>query len=226
MFAKLSQLSRQERRRFRVGLLFALPWIVGFLGFTLYPVIVSLYYSLNVYTTFGQRGMRSGRAAQLQRTADRATFWLSLYNTLYMVVLGIPFHLLLTFLLALLLNMNLRGISVYRTIFTSRPIVPVVATSILWTMSLDPERGLIDAILDELGRTRTRLVDLGPDVAEPSLILMGTWTRWQHLVIFLAGLQEVPPSALRCSHDRRRWLLAAGAPRHLANAFPVIFSIW
>lgn len=47
-------LTRQERRRVRIGVLFALPWIVGFLSFTVFPVVYSFYYSLNVFTTFGQ----------------------------------------------------------------------------------------------------------------------------------------------------------------------------
>ena len=47
-------LTRQERRRLRIGVLFALPWIVGFLSFTVFPVVYSFYYSLNVFTTFGQ----------------------------------------------------------------------------------------------------------------------------------------------------------------------------
>lgn len=174
-----------------MGLLFALPWIVGFLGFTLYPVIVSLYYSLNVYTTFGQPMRWVGLANYSELLTADKLFWLSLYNTLYMVVLGIPFHLLLTFLLALLLNMNLRGISVYRTIFYLPTIVPVVATSILWMWVFNPEYGLINAILDELGiHGPGWLTD--PDLAKPSLILMGTWTIGSTLVIFLAGLQEVP----------------------------------
>jgi multiple sugar transport system permease protein len=174
-----------------MGLLFASPWIVGFLGFTVYPVILSFYYSLNVYTTFGQSMQWVGLTNYVELLTQDDLFWLSLYNTLYMVVVGIPFHILLALLLALLLNMNLRGVSIYRTVFYLPTIVPIVATSILWLWVFNPEYGLVNAVLGELGiHGPGWLTD--PDLAKPSLILMGAWTIGGTLVIFLAGLQDIP----------------------------------
>jgi multiple sugar transport system permease protein len=191
MAAMKSRMSRQERRRLGMGLLFASPWIVGFLGLTVYPVILSFYYSLNVYTTFGQPMQWVGMANYVELLTQDDLFWVSLYNTLYMVVIGIPFHIILAILLALLLNMNLRGVSVYRTIFYLPTIVPIVATSVLWMWVFNPEYGLINAALSELGiRGPGWLTD--PGLAKPSLILMGVWTIGGTLVIFLAGLQAIP----------------------------------
>ena len=187
----MSRMSRQERRRLGMGLLFASPWIVGFLVFTVYPVILSFYYSLNVYTTFGQPMQWVGLANYVELLTQDDLFWVSLYNTLYMVVVGIPFHIILAILLALLLNMNLRGVSIYRTIFYLPTIVPIVATSVLWMWVLNPEYGLVNAALSELGiHGPGWLTD--PDLAKPSLILMGVWTIGGTLVIFLAGLQDIP----------------------------------
>lgn len=183
-------LSRQERRRLRVGLLFALPWIVGFLGFTVYPVIASFYYSLNVYTTFGEP-MRWVGFANYQELFQDELFWVSLYNTAYYVLFGISYHVALALLLAFLLNQKLRGIAFYRTIYYLPTIVPVVATSVLWLWVFNPEFGLINATLGQLGiRGPGWLTD--PALSKPSLILMGSWTIGGTLLIFLAGLQDVP----------------------------------
>lgn len=184
-------MSRQERRRLRVGLLFALPWIIGFLGFTVYPVIASFYYSLNVYTVFGQPLRWVGLANYIQLVGHDELFWISLYNTLYMVFFGIPFHICLAILLALLLNMNLRGVSVYRTVYYVPTIVPIVATSVLWMWVFNPEFGLINSALSEIGIYGPGWLT-SPTLAKPALILMGTWTIGGTLIIFLAGLQEIP----------------------------------
>lgn len=162
-----------------------------FLAFTVYPVILSFYYSLNVYTTFGQPMHWVGLANYIELLTQDDLFWVSLYNTLYMVVIGIPFHIMLAILLAMLLNMNLRGVSIYRTIFYLPTIVPIVATSVLWMWVLNPEYGLVNAALGELGiHGPGWLTD--PELAKPSLILMGVWTIGGTLVIFLAGLQDIP----------------------------------
>lgn len=183
-------LSRQERRRLRVGLLFALPWIVGFLGFTVYPVIASFYYSLNVYTTFGEP-MRWVGFANYRELFQDELFWVSLYNTAYYVLFGISYHVALALLLAFLLNQKLRGIAFYRTIYYLPTIVPVVATSVLWLWVFNPEFGLVNATLGQLGiRGPGWLTD--PALSKPSLILMGSWTIGGTLLIFLAGLQDVP----------------------------------
>jgi multiple sugar transport system permease protein len=186
----IAKMSRQERRRLGMGLLFASPWIVGFLTFTVYPVILSFYYSLHVYTVFGRPMQWVGLENYVELLTQDELFWASLYNTLFMVVFGIPFHIGLAILMALLLNMNLRGLSIYRTIFYLPTIVPVVATSILWMWVFNPEYGLINAVLAEFGiHGPGWLTD--PDLAKPSLILMGAWTIGGTLVIFLAGLQDI-----------------------------------
>lgn len=184
-------LSRQEWRRMCVGLLFASPWIIGFIGFTLYPIIASFYYSLHVYTTFGQPMIWVGLENYAELLGQDKLFWVSLYNTAYMVFIGVPFHILLAILLALMLNLPLRGVAVYRTIFYLPTIVPVVATSVLWMWVFNPEYGLINAAFELIGvRGPGWLTD--PTLAKPALILMGSWTIGGTLVIFLAGLQGVP----------------------------------
>lgn len=184
-------LSRQERRRLWVGLLFAFPWLVGFVSLTLYPIFASFYYSLHVYTTFGQPMRWVGLANYTELISRDKLFWISLYNTAYMVFLGVPFHILLAILLALMLNLNLRGVAIYRTVFYIPTIVPIVATSVLWLWIFNPEYGLINAGLNLLGLRGPGWLT-SPVLAKPALILMGSWTIGGTLVIFLAGLQGVP----------------------------------
>ncbi len=183
-------LNRRERRRLRIGLLFASPWIIGFLGFTLYPIIASFYYSLHVFTTFDQPMQWVGFANYWELLGQDNLFWGSLYNTVYMVVFGVPFHVVLAVTLALFLNLNLRGVAIYRTIYYLPTIVPVVATSVLWLWIFNPEYGLINAALSVVGiRGPGWLTD--PALAKPALILMGGWTIGGTVVIFLAGLQDI-----------------------------------
>ena len=184
-------LSRQERRRLRVGLLYASPWIIGFLGFTVYPVVASFYYSLHVFTTFGQPMRWVGLSNYTELLGHDELFWISLYNTMYMVFLGVPFHIILAIGLALLLNLNLRGTAVYRTVYYLPTIVPVVATSVLWMWIFNPEYGLINSALSLISvQGPGWLTD--PDLAKPAMIVMGSWTIGGTLVIFLAGLQDIP----------------------------------
>ncbi|MDE0464369.1 MAG: sugar ABC transporter permease [Caldilineaceae bacterium] len=183
-------LTRQERRRLRIGVLFALPWIVGFLSFTIFPVAYSFYYSLNVFTTFGQPLHWVGLSNYVKLINDDL-FWVSLYNTMYMVVFGVSFHIVLAIILGLLLNQNLRGVSIYRTVYYIPTIVPIVATSVLWMWVFNPEFGLINSALSVIDvHGPGWLTD--PVLSKPSLILMGVWTIGGTLVIFLAGLQDIP----------------------------------
>jgi multiple sugar transport system permease protein len=187
------RLSRGEWRQLRIGLLCASPWIIGFLAFTVYPVIASFYYSLHVYTTFGQPMRWVGLANFRQLLLEDKLFWVSLYNTIYMVALGIPFHICLAIILALLLNLNLRGVAFYRTIYYLPTIVPTVATSVLWMWVFNPEYGLINAFLSLIGiHGPGWLTD--PNLVKPALILMGCWTIGGTVIIFLAGLQDIPQS--------------------------------
>lgn len=191
-------LSRRDWRRFGTGVLFASPWIVGFLGFTVFPVIASAYYSLHVYTTFGQPLQWVGFANYHQLIFEDELFWKSLGNTLFMVGLGVPFHILLAVILALFLNLKLKGVALYRTIFYLPTIVPVVATSVLWLWVFNPEYGLINAFLEMVGIRGPGWLTT-PELAKPALILMGSWGIGGTIVIFLAGLQDIPESLVEAA---------------------------
>jgi len=176
----------------RTGLLFALPWLIGFTIFFAYPVLASLYYSLCSYDAI--RPPRFVGLQNFQRLFfEDDLFWKSLGNTLYMVAFGLPVGLIAALAIALLLHQKLRGIAFYRTVFYLPSITPVVATSILWLWLLNPEIGLINVALAKLGISGPAwLTD--PAWAKPALILMGLWGAGGSMVIYLAALQDIPES--------------------------------
>lgn len=184
--------NRSEAQATRTGLLFALPWIVGFLVFFAYPVLASAYYSLCNYDAI--RPPRFVGFQNYQRLFfEDELFWKSLGNTLYMVVFGLPVGLLASLAIAVLLNQKLKGIAFYRTIFYLPSITPVVATSILWLWLLNPEMGLVNIALSKLGIPGPAwLTD--PAWSKAALILMGLWGAGGGMVIYLAALQDIPES--------------------------------
>lgn len=182
----------RQRRDTRTGLLFALPWLIGFAVFFAYPVLASLYYSLCSYDA-----IRPPRFVGLENFRrlffEDELFWRSLGNTVYMVVFGLPVGLVASLAIALLLHQKLKGIALYRTAFYLPSITPVVATSILWLWLLNPEIGLINVGLSKLGIAGPAwLTD--PAWAKPALILMGLWGAGGGMVIYLAALQDIPES--------------------------------
>ena len=186
-------MTRMDRRNLRNGLLFAAPYLVGFVAFTLYPLIASIYYSLCQYNVIKPPvfiGLENFRTLFV----EDPLFWKALYNTLYFTAFSVPLGLAFSIALAMLLNQKVRAMAVYRTVFFLPTIVPLVASAVLWLWVLNPESGLINGLIRQfLG------VD-GPGWianerwSKPSLILMSLWGVGAAMVIFLAGLAEVPQS--------------------------------
>ena len=186
-------MTRPDRRNLRNGLLFAAPYIIGFLAFTLYPLIASIYYSMCQYNVIKPPvfiGIENFRALFF----EDPLFWKSLYNTLFFTAFSVPLGLCFSIGLALLLNQKVRAMSVYRTVFFLPTIVPIVASAMLWLWVLNPESGLINGIIRQfLGVDGPGWI-ANEKWSKPSLILMSLWGVGAAMVIFLAGLAEVPQS--------------------------------
>lgn len=184
---KLGKMARKEAIR---GYLFIAPWIIGFLIFTLLPILSSFYYSFTRYSVL-RDPVWIGLGNYVELFTDDRLFPVILINTLIFVVFGVPLRLVVAFLLAVLLNTKVRGTTIFRTIYYVPTVVPLVASAILWLWILNPRVGLANAFLDIFG--------LGPmpwltDAAwaKPTVILVSAWTVGQAMVIMLAGLQDVP----------------------------------
>jgi len=180
-------------RRLFAGLGFTLPWLIGLSTFTLYPVIASLYYSFCDYSVLESPVWIGGD--NYWRLVHDRSFWLSLKNTLIYSGCSIPIGMVVALSLALLLNCRVRGTAIFRTIFYLPSIVPVIASSMLWLWILNPSVGLVNQALAPFChlfgvQPPGWLAD--PRWAKPALILMSAWGVGNSMIIYLAGLQDVP----------------------------------
>ena len=183
-------MSRRTRRSLLTGLAFVSPWIAGYLAFTVYPILASAYYSLTRYDVLRPPRFVGLENYMLIFTKDEI-FRTVVNNTLYMVVLGVPAGLAAAFLLASLLNNEMKARSVFRLIFFVPAIVPQVVSAEVWRWVYNTNWGVINSVLKALGRPVIPFLS-SQTLAKPSLILIGCWAAGGSMVIFLAALQDVP----------------------------------
>ena len=168
---------------------FISPWIVGFIIFTAYPLIASAYYSLCDYDVL-TKPVFIGLSNYQEMFSD-SVFWQSLFNTLIYAAFAIPIGLITSLFFAILLNSNIKGKSIYRTIYFLPSLIPIVASSMVWLWIFNGKYGLVNYGLSLIGIT-------GPEWitnalwTKPALILMSVWSIGNTIVIYLAGLQDVP----------------------------------
>ena len=185
-----------KTRSLLTGLAFISPAIVGFLLFAAWPILQSFYYSFTDYNIF-QPPYWIGLQNYQDLVSDR-DYGIALRNTLYMVLIGLPVHLLFDFLMALLLATRIRGLSIYRTIFYLPSITPVVASTIVWLWLFNGQYGVLNEIVGLFGFSKIGwLTD--PAFTKPSLIFMGMWFGGNTILIYLAGLRDVPTSLLEAA---------------------------
>lgn len=168
---------------------FLSPWLIGFLAFTLIPVILSFYYSLCEYSLL-QPPMFIG-AENYRELARDGVFWQSLGNTLYFAAMIIPASLFLSLGLAMLLNVKIPGQSFFRTIIFMPSLVPIVASAMVWMWMLNGKYGMINHLLAKFGISGPSWLE-NPYWAMPALVMMSLWGVGYNVVVYLAGLQDVP----------------------------------
>ena len=177
------------RRQTRLGLLFISPWIIGFCVFYLYPFLATFYYSFTRFTGIGNPSFAG--LANFSGLLHDGTFRTALFNTFYYTVIEVPLSTVAALGLALLLNMNVRGQAIYRTLFYIPSIVPVVASSLIFVWIFQPSFGIVNSLLSDVHVT-------GPawffsiTWSKPTFIILGLWGLGQPMVIYLAALQGVP----------------------------------
>ena len=189
---KRTGMSLSDWRREAVGYLFASPWLIGFLMFTIYPLAASLYYSLTRYDLL-RPPVWTGLANYQEIFTTDTTFRLVMGNTLFWVGLSAPLGVISAFLMAYMLNTRIIGRSLFRAIFFFPSIVPVVVTAMVWQFLLNVQYGAINASLQALRLPVIPFLS-SPVWVKPSLILIQIWAQGTAMVIFLATLQDVPRS--------------------------------
>ena len=174
------------------GMAFVSPWLIGFLAWTVYPILASLYYSFTRYDVLNPpRWIGFENFTELFLNDQK--FRIVTSNTLYFVLIGVPVGVIVAFLLAILLNNELKLRPFFRTIFFLPSIVPAVATAMVWLWIYNPRYGLINSILANYGFTAIPWLS-SPSLAKNSLIIIHAWAQGGAMVIFLAALQDVPRS--------------------------------
>ena len=169
---------------------FAAPWIIGFCWFQLYPILASLYYSFTSYNIL-RPPVFVGLANYQNLFGHDELFLKALTNTAIFTLVSVPLGLGVALFLALLLNQNIPGRPVFRAIMYFPAIIPSVATGILFVLILNTQGGLFNVILKHFGLPALPWLT-SPSWAMPALILVSLWGVGPAVVIFLAGLQDVP----------------------------------
>jgi multiple sugar transport system permease protein len=173
----------------RAGFFFASPFILGFIVFTAGPLLASLYFSFTRYDVINPPVWEG--LANYQRMLNDPRFTRTLYNSLYFTLLYVPTALPFALCLAMLLNTNLRGLSLWRTAFYLPEITPTVAVGVLWLRILSPQNGLLNQTLAMIG------IDGPPWTVDaqwvkPAIVLMRLWSVGWIMIVYLAALKQVP----------------------------------
>ncbi len=184
-------MTRVERRNMRNALLFGSPFVFGFFIIYVYPLVMTIKYSFQRYNVI-RPPMWVGLENYQRLFFEDPRFWKSLYNTLYFTVFSVPLGLALALGLAILLSLKVRGQAIYRTVFFLPTIVPIVASSVLWLWVLNAQNGLLNTTIEAVFGVQGPGWMADENWSKPALILMSFWSVGGPMVIFLAGLADVP----------------------------------
>lgn len=178
-----------EFRDNRAALLFLGPWIIGFLVITLGPVLVSLYLSFTDYNLLQNPNFTGLENAQ--RMVEDPRLHQSLGVTITYVLVSVPLQLMVALAIAVLLDRGLRGLSFYRSVLYLPSLLGgSVAIAVLWRLVFGSS-GLVNALLAVFGIQGPGWIS-EPDTALSTLIILHVWTFGAPMVIFLAGLRQIP----------------------------------
>ena len=180
--------SRREAKANRDGFLFSLPWLIGFLLFSLYPIVMSAYYSFTDFSAIKDPvwvGLKN-----YQDLLKDKLFWQSLQNTILYVVISVPVTILVSLLLAALLKVVRVGKALFRSVFFLPSIFPVVASTMIWLLILDSISGYLNRFLNLFGIPSVNWLG-NPAWTKPALVIMTCWGVGSTVVILLAAMGDV-----------------------------------
>lgn len=189
---KKATLSR-EKKSLLVGLGFLIPNFIGFLLFTLIPVGASLILSFFNWDLIGVPKFAGLENFKTLATND-PLFWKVMGNTGLYTLMVVPGTLIMSLLLAMLVNQKIRGKIVFRFIYFLPVVTSTIAVSLVWNWMYNPDFGLINSMLHVFGIPQVNwLTDAR--TALPSIAIVSIWSgAGNNMVLFLAGLQGIPTS--------------------------------
>jgi multiple sugar transport system permease protein len=197
--ARVSRRSNIRRREIIEGILYLSPWIIGFIVFVAGPLIASIYLSFTKYNV-----LRPPEFIGIQNFIYAFTkddlFLPSIGRTFYYTLLLVPLGMIASLFVAILLNQKLVATSVWRTLYFLPTLTPLVAAALLWRWMLNPDVGLVNYLLEQVGIQGPGWLN-STTWAIPSLVIMGLWASvgGSRMIIFLAGLQDVPVELLEAA---------------------------
>lgn len=172
-----------------IGLMFVLPWVIGFLLFTVFPMLAASYISMTDWPIIGAAefvGIKNFIAIFKDEN-----FYKVLWITIRFAVFNIPLSITISLMVAMSLNKAYKSVGIFRTIFYMPAIVSGVAVAIVFKWILDPTYGLINSILGIIGVEGPNWL-FDPNWVLPSYLVMAAWAASGGLLTFLVGLKEIP----------------------------------
>ncbi|MBN1261477.1 MAG: sugar ABC transporter permease [Anaerolineae bacterium] len=178
------------------GYLFAAPFIIGFIAFLAYPMLYSIWLSFHRWDLLSKPVFIGFQNFVKLLQDPRAN--LALYNSLFYTVFAVPLQLMLSFTLAMALRTRIKFRDLYRAGFYMPIIVPLVASAVVWQRVFHPEFGIMNEALGWIGIPAQKWL-FDPALAKPAFIFMSLWMIGRQMVIFIAGLGNIPPSLLEAA---------------------------
>jgi ABC-type sugar transport system permease subunit/ABC-type glycerol-3-phosphate transport system substrate-binding protein len=178
------------RDQWRAGFLCAFPWLLGFVALQGGPLLFSMLMSFCDYDVLTPPRFTGLLNYKLMFTEDELVP-VSLWNTVYMLI-RVPLGMVAGLALAMLLDLRLRGISWFRTIYYVPTILPAVAAYILWIWIFNPATGPLNSLLAMFGIAGPNWLH-DANWSKPSLVLMSLWSVGGGMIIWLAGLRSINP---------------------------------
>jgi multiple sugar transport system permease protein len=181
-----------SKRRYWIGYLFILPWLISVIWFDLIPFIANLYLGSTDYKVGPvEQANWIGLENYIRMFTQDEQFAKSLGNTIFYMSFSVPLILMLALGIALLLNTNIRLRALFRTVYYIPSIIPTVAASVIFLWLFNARSGAVNQILFSVGIEPVRWLT-SPDHIRTTLILISLWGFGAQMIIFLAALQGIP----------------------------------
>ncbi len=185
------RLTKREWHSLGVGLAFISPWIIGFLGLLVYPILYTIRISFTEYSGFG-----TPQWIGLQNYRDMIhddKVWTSVYNTLFYTALAVPLGVVVAMVLALAMSQKLAEVGVYRAIYFLPSVIPLFALAFVYKILMNPTRGIFNQFFIWMGLPNINWFG-DPRYAKIALVILAQYGAGQAAIVFLAALKGIPIS--------------------------------